>query len=99
MVHHAALNCIRRIFAIVVTSIIFRVPMTFLGIVGVLVSVAGFLSFTQAKAAKSKPKKVRKERVRRELSVPSSGNSFEMQSSVDVTKTVRDCQQGTIDER
>ena len=53
MVHHAALNCIRRIFAIVATSIIFRIPMTGLGVFGVLVSMAGFLSFTHAKANKS----------------------------------------------
>lgn len=63
MVHHAALNCIRRIFAIVATSVIFRVPMTGLGVLGVVVSMCGFLSFSHAKATKSRqyrPKKAHK---------------------------------------
>ena len=49
MVHHAALNCIRRIFAIIVTSIAFRIPITIVGALGILVSVAGFMSFTHFK--------------------------------------------------
>jgi hypothetical protein len=43
------LNCIRRIFAIIVTSIAFRIPITFLGALGILVSVSGFLAFTHYK--------------------------------------------------
>jgi drug/metabolite transporter (DMT)-like permease len=49
VVHHAALNCIRRVFAIVVTSFLFRVPITFTGVCGILISIAGFLSFTHYK--------------------------------------------------
>jgi drug/metabolite transporter (DMT)-like permease len=49
VVHHAALNCIRRIFAIVVTSFAFNVPITLLGALGLFVSLLGFLSFTHFK--------------------------------------------------
>jgi hypothetical protein len=50
VVHHAALNCIRRIFAIVVTSIVFNIPITFLGGCGILVSFGGFMAFTHHKS-------------------------------------------------
>jgi drug/metabolite transporter (DMT)-like permease len=49
VVHHAALNCIRRIFAIIVTSIFFGVPITFVGAIGILCSISGFLGFTHYK--------------------------------------------------
>lgn len=49
VVHHAALNCLRRIFAIVVTSLLFRVPITLLGGTGIAVSVIGFLAFSHYK--------------------------------------------------
>ena len=57
VVHHAALNCIRRIFAIVVTSIVFGNSITFLGVLGIAVSFAGFMTFTYAKAAKKQQPK------------------------------------------
>jgi hypothetical protein len=50
VVHHAALNCIRRIFAIVVTSIVFSIPITFLGGCGILVSFGGFMAFSHHKS-------------------------------------------------
>jgi hypothetical protein len=53
VVHHAALNCIRRIFAIVVTSIVFANPISPKGVLGIFVSFGGFMSFTYAKAQKS----------------------------------------------
>eukprot|EP00978_Attheya_sp_CCMP212_P043008 scaffold272977_cov51-Attheya_sp.AAC.3 len=49
VVHHAAVNCIRRIFAIIVTSIVFRVSITPMGLVGIMCSVIGFLSFSYFK--------------------------------------------------
>jgi drug/metabolite transporter (DMT)-like permease len=52
VVHHAALNCIRRVFAIVVTSILFRVPMTTTGALGILCSVVGFMAFSHFKVQK-----------------------------------------------
>ncbi|KAL3937800.1 MAG: hypothetical protein SGBAC_007165 [Bacillariaceae sp.] len=52
VVHHAALNCIRRIFAIVVTSILFASPISRTGVLGILISFGGFMSFTHAKAHK-----------------------------------------------
>ena len=54
VVHHAALNCIRRLFAIVVTSIAFGVPITLLSAIGILVSIGGFASFTHFKQEKTK---------------------------------------------
>lgn len=54
VVHHAALNCIRRIFAIIVTSIIFSVPVTPVGALGILISFFGFLGFTYYKTKKAK---------------------------------------------
>lgn len=53
VVHHAALNCIRRLFAIVVTSIAFGVPITLLSAIGILVSIGGFASFTHFKQEKT----------------------------------------------
>jgi drug/metabolite transporter (DMT)-like permease len=49
VVQHAALNCIRRIFAIIVTSIAFDIPITLLGAIGIMVSFLGFMSFTHFK--------------------------------------------------
>lgn len=49
VVHHAALNCIRRIFAIIVTSMIFKITITWMGIFGFCVSFGGFMSFTHFK--------------------------------------------------
>jgi Triose-phosphate Transporter family len=57
VVHHAALNCVRRMFAIVVTSIIFSVPITFLGAVGILVSFGGFMAFTHYKIQRQRQPK------------------------------------------
>lgn len=54
VVHHAALNCLRRVFAIVVTSIYFVVPITIMGMVGIVLSTAGFLSFTHYKVKKQR---------------------------------------------
>ena len=54
VVHHAALNCIRRLFAIVITSIAFGVPITLLSAIGILVSIGGFASFTHFKQEKTK---------------------------------------------
>lgn len=59
VVHHAALNCIRRIFAIIVTSILFEIPITWMGALGIGLSVLGFMSFTHFKVRKQKqPKQV-----------------------------------------
>ena len=52
MVRHAALNCIRRIFAIVATSVIFQIPITIFGTLGVFISVGGFMAFSYAHANK-----------------------------------------------
>mmetsp|Transcript_1249 Transcript_1249/g.1689 ORF Transcript_1249/g.1689 Transcript_1249/m.1689 type:complete len:501 (+) Transcript_1249:107-1609(+) len=52
VVHHAALNCIRRLFAIVVLSIIFKAPITFTSATGILISIGGFIAFTYYKMEK-----------------------------------------------
>ena len=49
VVYHAALNSVRRVFAIIITSLYFVVPITFLGGVGILVSFAGFMYFAHHK--------------------------------------------------
>ena len=54
VVHHAALNCVRRIFAIIVTSILFQIPITWMGAVGIGLSVLGFMGFTHFKVNKQK---------------------------------------------
>ena len=53
VVHHAALNCIRRIFAIVITSIIFTIPFTVLNVTGIIISCGGFMLYTYAKSNKT----------------------------------------------
>jgi len=57
VVHHAALNCIRRIFAIMVTSILFSVPISFLGAVGICFSVVGFMAFSHYKVLRQQQPK------------------------------------------
>ncbi|KAL7566495.1 hypothetical protein ACA910_000967 [Epithemia clementina (nom. ined.)] len=57
VVHHAALNCVRRVFAIVITSLYFVVPITFLGSVGILVSFGGFMYFTHYKVQRQRQPK------------------------------------------
>jgi len=52
-VHHAAFNCVRRIFAIIVTSIAFGVSITSVGVLGICISFIGFVSFTYFKATKT----------------------------------------------
>lgn len=49
VVHHAALNCIRRIFAIIVTSMLFQVPITATGVCGIVFSFVGFMAFSHYK--------------------------------------------------
>lgn len=50
VVHHAVLNCIRRVFAIVVTSVLFGIPITIMGAVGICLAVVGFMLYTHFKA-------------------------------------------------
>lgn len=57
VIHHATLNCIRRVFAVVVTSIAFSVPITFLSTSGILISVGSFMSFTHFKVQRQKQPK------------------------------------------
>jgi len=54
VVHHAALNCLRRVFAIVTTSLAFNVPITIVSTIGILISVLGFMSFTHFKMQRLK---------------------------------------------
>jgi drug/metabolite transporter (DMT)-like permease len=49
VVHHAALNCIRRVFAIILTSLYFGIPITITGAAGIALAVIGFLSYTYYK--------------------------------------------------
>jgi drug/metabolite transporter (DMT)-like permease len=49
VVHHAALNCIRRVFAVIVTSIYFGIPITFTGAAGIMLAVVGFMAYTHYK--------------------------------------------------
>lgn len=59
VVHHAALNCVRRIFAIIVTSFAFSVPITPVGAMGICVSFGGFMAFTRYKIKRqSRPKPI-----------------------------------------
>ena len=57
VVHHAALNCLRRVFAIICTSLYFKVPLTWLGMCGIGLSTAGFLSFTHYKVQRQRQPK------------------------------------------
>jgi drug/metabolite transporter (DMT)-like permease len=90
VVHHAALNCTRRIFAIVCTGLLFRIPVSFQSMVGITISFVGFMVFTKAKSIKNQ-KASRKQRIRsrktkkqrdvenvapNEESLPSSVSSF-----------------------
>eukprot|EP00533_Pseudo-nitzschia_delicatissima_P014508 CAMPEP_0197265676 /NCGR_PEP_ID=MMETSP1432-20130617/2540_1 /TAXON_ID=44447 /ORGANISM="Pseudo-nitzschia delicatissima, Strain UNC1205" /LENGTH=317 /DNA_ID=CAMNT_0042730445 /DNA_START=42 /DNA_END=995 /DNA_ORIENTATION=- len=54
VVHHAALNCTRRIFAIVCTGLLFRIPVSLKSAIGIGISFVGFMVFTKAKAIKNR---------------------------------------------
>lgn len=59
VIHHAALNGLRRVVAVLVTSVLFGVPLTLGMAMGIAMSVVGFLSFTHHQAQrKQKPKNV-----------------------------------------
>lgn len=55
VVQHAALNCIRRLFSIIITSIVFGVPITFIAALGIVMSIGGFMSFTHFKYKQLQP--------------------------------------------
>lgn len=61
VVHHAALNCIRRVFAIVITSIVFGLQISFLQIGGISISVGAFFSYIHFKSKKSMRQSRRRE--------------------------------------
>ena len=61
VVHHAALNCIRRVFAIIVTSLIFGLSITILQLGGIGLAVAAFFSYIHFKMKKETKDKRRKE--------------------------------------
>ena len=50
LIHHAALNCARRLFAIVITSVYFGVPFTVHGVLGVALTLLGFGVYSNLKA-------------------------------------------------
>jgi hypothetical protein len=52
VIHHAVLNCIRRVFAIVITSIIFGLAITSLQVYGILIAMIGFVSYVHYKSQK-----------------------------------------------
>ncbi|KAL7478830.1 hypothetical protein ACHAW6_004582 [Cyclotella cf. meneghiniana] len=60
VVHHAALNCIRRVFAIFVTSIVFGLSITAMQVVGIATSVGGFFTFSHYKLRRGMKEKKRK---------------------------------------
>eukprot|EP00956_Cyclotella_meneghiniana_P024729 scaffold50084_cov67-Cyclotella_meneghiniana.AAC.5 len=61
VVHHAALNCIRRVFAVIVTSMVFGLSITALQVAGIATSVGGFFSFSHYKLKKGTKEKRRRE--------------------------------------
>ncbi len=61
VVHHAALNCTRRVFAIVMTSTIFGLTITSLQLTGIGMAVAGFFSYIYFKMMKERKDSRRKE--------------------------------------
>lgn len=56
VVYHATFNCIRRIVAIIITSIIFQIPITVQSCCGILTAVFGFVLFTYFKNLKERRK-------------------------------------------
>ncbi len=62
VVHHAALNCIRRVFAIVMTSFVFGLTISFLQGVGIAISVGAFFAYTHFKVQRGRKEKKIEER-------------------------------------
>jgi hypothetical protein len=54
VLHHSSLNCLRRMFVTIATSIFFGVKMTLAGGTGIAMSFAGFLSFTHYRRQRRK---------------------------------------------
>ena len=69
VVHHAALNCIRRVFAVIVTSVVFGLSITMLQIFGISTSMGGFFLFSHFKMKKGVKEKRRRD-LRKKYGVP-----------------------------
>jgi hypothetical protein len=52
VVHHAALNCVRRVFAVFVASILFGSAITSMQVGGMTIAVIGFFSYVHFKSGK-----------------------------------------------
>ena len=61
VVHHAALNCIRRVFAIIVTSLIFGLSITLLQLSGIALAIMCFFCYIHFKMIKETKNNKRKE--------------------------------------
>ena len=66
VVHHAALNCTRRIFAIVCTGLLFRIPISLQSAIGIAISFVGFIFFTKAKSIKNRKNAKRNRKVKKQ---------------------------------
>eukprot|EP00531_Pseudo-nitzschia_arenysensis_P014505 CAMPEP_0116136028 /NCGR_PEP_ID=MMETSP0329-20121206/11503_1 /TAXON_ID=697910 /ORGANISM="Pseudo-nitzschia arenysensis, Strain B593" /LENGTH=627 /DNA_ID=CAMNT_0003630863 /DNA_START=76 /DNA_END=1959 /DNA_ORIENTATION=- len=64
VVHHAAFNCTRRIFAIICTGLLFRIPVTLKSAIGIGISFVGFMVFTKAKAMKNQKTATKQQNVK-----------------------------------
>jgi drug/metabolite transporter (DMT)-like permease len=54
VLRHSSLNCLRRMFVTIMTSLFFGVKMTCVGAIGITMSFAGFLSFTHYRTQRQK---------------------------------------------
>jgi hypothetical protein len=71
VVHHAALNCIRRVLAVIVTSAVFGLSISALQILGIATSVGGFFSFSRHKLKRGE-KEQRRRYLRKKYGVVAS---------------------------
>ncbi|EEC43064.1 predicted protein [Phaeodactylum tricornutum CCAP 1055/1] len=60
VLHYSGLGCMRRMFAILSTSIFFGVPISILGAAGIVLCLAGFLSFTYTRSQRTANKAILK---------------------------------------
>jgi drug/metabolite transporter (DMT)-like permease len=85
VVHHAALNCTRRIFAIVCTGLLFQIPVSFQSMVGITISFVGFMVFTKAKSIKNQKasrKRTRRKTKKRDVPIGYGEASFASREDV-----------------
>lgn len=54
ILHHSGLNCLRRMFVTIVTSVVFGISISLFGVAGIILCFTGFIAFTYARIERTR---------------------------------------------